>query len=260
MWRVWYEVMSLGERANRATVMNYGYAPLDGFDADRWPADHRFGLQLYAKVAGPGDLIDKDVLEIGCGRGGGAAFVHEHFRPRSMTGLDLARKAIDRCRANHARPGLEFVAGDAENLPFREGTFDAVLSVESSHCYADLPRFLREVHRVLRSNGLLLLADLRLTALTDDNDGALFPRDDVRRLREQLAEAGFRAVEEENITANVVRALELNTPDMRARIERQVPKFLRKPMLAWAATEGSPMYQSFAEGETSYLRFVLERL
>lgn len=262
MWRSFYELASMGRRDLGTAMMNYGYAPLDPTVGDGNGAGDgdRYGLQLYAAVAGGWDLSGKDVLEVGCGRGGGAAFVFETHGPSSMTGLDLAHKAIDRCRRRYGRPGLEFVAGDAENLPFGDGAFDAVLSVESSHCYASPPRFWGEAHRVLRPGGRLLLADARHTSLTPGTASALFAQDDVARLREQLAAAGFRTLEEVDITANVVRALELDTPARKARIEHRVPRFLRPHALAFAAVEGSPMYQAFAESQLTYLRLVLEKI
>ena len=259
LWRSVYEIMSLGRRDLGTTLMNFGFAPLDRSAeelTDVKPGGDAFGLQLYAAVAGAAELSGRDVLEVGCGRGGGAAFVFEHFGPRSMTGLDLARQAIERCRALHARPGLEFVAGNAERLPFPDGSFDAVLSVESTHCYADPLRFLRESARVLRPGGLLLLADLRASEPTGDG---IFAREDVGQLRAQLAEAGFRALEEEDITDNVVRALELDTPLKRARIEQRAPRLLRRPALGFSAVEGSPVHRAFATRELTYLRFVLER-
>jgi len=259
LWRSVYEVLSAGRDDLGPTLLNYGYAPLDAATpqplCDGTPSDG-LGLQLYAAVAGAVELSGKDVLEVGCGRGGGTAFVFERFAPRSMTGLDLARRAIARCRARYARPGLRFVAGNAERLPFADGTFDAVLSVESTHCYPDPPSFFREVDRVLRPGGVLLLADLRSSAPTSEG---VFAREDVHQLRRQLSDAGFHALEQEDITANVTRALELDTPARKARIERRVPKRLRPLVLGFAAVEGSPVYEAFATHELTYLRFVLEK-
>jgi SAM-dependent methyltransferase len=259
-WRAFYELASFRRGDPGTAMMNYGYASLDE-DAARPAGDgaDRYGLQLYAAVAGAADVTGQDVLEVGCGRGGGAAFVFERFGPRSVIGLDLAHRAIDGCRRRYGRAGLTFVAGDAEQLPFADDAFDVVLSVESSHCYADPSRFWREAHRVLRPGGRLLLADARHAHLSPDSESALFSRDDVAGLQDQLAAAGFRTVEEQDITANVVRALELDTPARRQRIERRVPRFLRPHVLTFAAIEGSPMYRAFAGGDLRYMRFVLER-
>jgi SAM-dependent methyltransferase len=261
LWRTVYELISARRGDPAVSMLNYGYAaPNSRFEATvECSPDDRYGLALYHEVAGAGDLTDRDVLEVGCGRGGGAAFVFERFAPRSMTGLDLARRAIERCRERYPMRGVEFVAGNAERLPFPDASFDVVLSVESTHCYGDVSRFFAEAHRVLRPGGQLLLADLRATELDAAARDGVFAREDVACLRTQLADAGFRTIEDEDITANVVRALELDTPIRRARIERRVPRRLRKQALTFAAVEGSPVYRAFAAHELTYLRFVLEK-
>ena len=58
-------------------------------------------------------------------------------------------------------PGLDFVHGDAENLPFPDESFDAVINVEASHIYPHFDRFLSEVKRVLRPGGHFLHVDFR---------------------------------------------------------------------------------------------------
>lgn len=259
LWRGVYEVASLRGSEAQPALMNYGYAPLGGSDEDVEACDDEFGLRLYAAVAGAVDLSGKDVLEVSCGRGGGSAFVFERFNPRSVTGLDLAHKAIARGRARYSRPGLTFVPGDAEDLPFGDETFDVVLSVEATHCYSDVPRFLAEVRRVLRPGGVLLLADFRHTRLGPEQENALVPQGDVDGLRQELADAGFQTLEEEDITRNVLRALQLDTPRRRAQIERRVPAPLRRHALAFAALEGGPMYRGFAEGNWTYLRLAVEK-
>jgi SAM-dependent methyltransferase len=256
VWRVVYEAASLGREGQ--APLNYGYAPLtDG--ADAVASEDGYGLQLYAKVAGAVDLRGLDVLEVGCGRGGGTAYVFERSGPRSMTGLDLAASAIRRAQKRYGRPGLRYVAGDAERLPFADASFDAVLNVESSHCYPNPLRFLEEVHRVLRPGGHLLFADIRHTELTHETDEGLFPPKDVATLHREIEQAGFRTLDEEDITANVVHALRLDTPRRRARVERTLPRIARPHVLALMAVEGSLMFDEFASHRLSYLRFCLQK-
>src|SRR5262249_12935983 len=156
---------------------------------------------------------------------------------------DLSESSVAHCRKVHAKPGLDFVAGDAERLPFPDGSFDAVLNVESSHCYPDVSRFLAEVSRVLRPGGSLLFADLRHTGV-DGPDGA--PKvGNVAGLREQIAEAGLVVVDEEDITANVTRALELDTPRRRGAIEGSAPRLVRSQLYAFTGVVGSGLYRAF---------------
>ncbi len=265
LWRGFYEVISLGPGDPETTLMNYGYvpgspeAPERSDDHARTDHGEARGLALYEAVAGAVDLSGLDVLEVSSGRGGGTAFVFERFAPRSIVGLDLARQAVSKARRRYGGPAVRFVAGDAEHLPFPDDSFDAVLSVEATHCYSDASRFLREAFRVLRPSGVLLLADFRHTALLPETQDALIAQEDVQILRDQLAATGFRTREEEDITAGVVRALELDTPRRRARIERRAPRPLRPYLLAFAAIEGSPMYEAFAQRKWTYLRYVLEK-
>lgn len=245
MWRGVYEAASLGRRELGAALMNYGYADAaDTAAAVGDAGEDQYGLALYEVVAAGADLTGADVLEPGCGRGGGAAHVFAHHGPRSLVGLDLAASAIRRARRRYARPGLTFRVGDAERLPLPRSCVDAVISVESTHCYPDAVRFLGEAHRVLRPGGTLLLADFRETS-------------EVAAWRAQLRAARFGVVAEEEITGAVVRALTLNTPRMRARLERRVPGPLRRHALQFAAVEGSAVHRAFAEGALTYLRFVL---
>jgi ubiquinone/menaquinone biosynthesis C-methylase UbiE len=70
-------------------------------------------------------------------------------------------------------PGLDFVQGDAENLPFPDESFDAVLNVEASHANPRFPRFIAEVARVLRPGGHFLYADMRGYQEISDWEAAL---------------------------------------------------------------------------------------
>jgi SAM-dependent methyltransferase len=80
--------------------------------------------------------------------------------PASYTGLDLNPAGIALCRKRHNLPSLDFVRGDAENLPFPDQSFDAVINIESSHCYLGSPAS-SPTRGVLRPGGHFLYADLR---------------------------------------------------------------------------------------------------
>jgi SAM-dependent methyltransferase len=240
---------SIGLMLKDSVFLNYGYGPLDGNTngLKLEPDDEadRISIQLYFRVAGSQDLRGKDILEIGSGRGGGASFIARYLHPASMTGIDLSVRSVRDCRRRHRVEGLTFLRGEAEHLPLPSGSFDAVVNVESSHAYPSFERFLSEAARVLRPDGRLLFADFR-------------PREEFARVRVQLKER-FTIVEEEVITANVVRALELDS-DRRIRlIEKRVPRFLRKGMRIFAGVNGTPMFEAFASGAFQYIRFVLQK-
>ena len=98
------------------------------------------------------------VLDVGCGTGAVLALLHEKYPDRRYVGLDLTPEMIEVARTKVA-PGMEFVVGDAENLPFDEASFDAVLCSNSFHHYPNPAAFLAGALRVLRPGGRLILRD-----------------------------------------------------------------------------------------------------
>ena len=102
----------------------------------------------------------RKILEVGSGSGAGLNFLSRLEPQSSFTGVDLANQAVTRATARFSRPGVvRYVNGDAENLPFADGEFDAVINVESSHNYPNLAAFFSEVERVLKPGGSFSLVD-----------------------------------------------------------------------------------------------------
>jgi SAM-dependent methyltransferase len=249
--RAWYEHISTLDRDANMIFMNYGWADVN-VDAALLPLQpedeaNRYCIQLYHRVAGAIALDGLDVLEVGSGRGGGACYVKRYLAPERLTGVDLTANAIAFCWEHYAIPGLTFVRGDAQALDFEDGSFDAVINVESSHCYASMERFLSEVVRVLRPGGHLLYADHRRSA-------------DVAALRQQFHNAGLTVIAEERLNAGVLRALELDNARKQALIRANVPWVLRPLFSQFAAMEGTrSIYATLLSGERVYLRFVLRK-
>ena len=249
LWRRWYQYLA-GYQVSDWRFMNYGYAPVE-FDEPSLklqPEDEadRYVIQLYHQVARAVDLRDRDVLEVGSGRGGGASYIKRYHQPRRMTGVDFSARAVRFCRKQHRLEGLSFVHGDAEALPLGDEMFDAVINVESSHCYGSMPAFLREVDRVLRPGGHFLFADLRAAA---DRD----------RLDAQLRETGMELVEQQDVTRNVLEALRLDSKRKQALIKRSVNRQLVRLFRQFAAVDGSQVFEGFRSGALVYLQYVLRK-
>lgn len=248
--KVWYQLLSLKAQDN-LTFMNYGYTPehSDSNSVQLESADecNRDTIQLYHRVAAAVDLRGKDVLEVGSGRGGGAAFIQKYLHPRSMTGVDFCSRAIAFCKRRHVMQGLSFKRGDAEELPFPAESFDAVVNLESCHCYRSVDRYLAEVVRVLRSGGHLLFADVG-------------PKLYIDAVGKQLERSGLLIVEREDITSDVIRALELNSSRHSASIEQEVPFGLRTMFRNFAGIKGTPVFDAIRTGEWTYVRYVLRKV
>jgi SAM-dependent methyltransferase len=248
LWRRWYNFILKYDNDALFLFMNYGYTDIESNNPplSLQPSEekYRYCIQLYLHVAEAVDMTGKKVLEVGCGCGGGTAYIATHFGPAVMKGLDYSQNAVESCRKYHAAvPNLTFVHGDAEALPFEAGSFDIVVNVESSHTYGRPSRFFSEVDRVLQPQGHFLIADFR-------------GKPEVPAFRQQLLDAGFQIIKEENITRNIVRALELDHDRKSGLIP---PGPLQQYFQAFSGTKNSITYEQFNSGDMEYLYFVLQK-
>jgi ubiquinone/menaquinone biosynthesis C-methylase UbiE len=246
LWRSLYGSLSRWYRGADWTFMNYGYSSPEEAVLELATIDepNRNWIHLYNQVAGAVDLQGRAVLEVGSGRGGGASFIKRYLRPDRMIGVDLSKNAVDLCRELHCIDGLEFRVGDAEHLPVEDDSVDAVVNVESSHCYPSFNRFLAEVRRVLRPGGHFLYADFRA-------------RTQVDGWRTSLKNSGLILLHETDITRNVLAALEKDNELKLAFINRVVPRFFRPAFLAFAGMRGTVLFEGFQSGTMCYKSFVL---
>ena len=99
---------------------------------------------------------DQDVLDIACGEGYGSALLAQ--TARTVTGVDLSATAIGHAQGSYARPNLRYLEGDALANPMADGSVGVVVSFETLEHFREQDRFLQEVKRVLRSDGLLLIS------------------------------------------------------------------------------------------------------
>jgi SAM-dependent methyltransferase len=246
LWRNWYQFLAARYRDPRWTFMNYGYrspeVPAPPLDPPDEP--DRSYIQLYDVVARGAPLAGRELLEVGCGRGGGAAYVARAFGPRRVVAVDLSPRAIALCRGRFRQPNLSFEVGDAERLPFPDGAFDAILNVESSHCYGRFDLFLREARRVLRPGGHFLYADFRAEG-------------EVAGWRAALQASGFAIAAERDLRPGVVAALDADDAHKRALIDGMVGRPLLAIFREFAALRGSILNDALRRGEIGYRAFVL---
>jgi SAM-dependent methyltransferase len=224
------------------SFMNYGYAPAGPPPA---AAAEGYCLALYGHLLAGADLRGQRVLEVSCGRGGGASEIATNHAPAELVGVDISAQNLEiaRRRFSHV-PNLRFVPGRAEALPLESGSMDAVISVEASHLYDDPARFFAEVFRVLAPGGRLFYADL------------FWANSEPERF---LRDAGFRIAREEDITAGVLRALELDS-DRREQIVRgSIPAHMQDDFRDWSGVKGYRAYRRFASREWVYRLFRAER-
>jgi ubiquinone/menaquinone biosynthesis C-methylase UbiE len=246
--RVFYNYLArLDAKQGEIILMNYGYTNGDKpIQLEAGDEENRLCLQLYHRVAGALDLTGKEVLEVGSGRGGGASYVKRYLGPRTVTGADYAAESVAFCNRHHVVDGLRYVHGDAENLPFEDSSFDAVINVESSHCYGSMAKFVGQVFRVLRSGGMFSWADMRKP---HELDG----------VRADMRAAGFEIVRDESIRANVLASMAVQSERYQALIQRKVPRIAHPLFTHFAGVEGTSMHGWLTNGDLEYQHMVLRK-
>jgi ubiquinone/menaquinone biosynthesis C-methylase UbiE len=131
-------------------------APYDQF--------HGRGLEATIEIAelmqaGPSDHL----LDIGSGIGGPARYFANRFGC-NITGIDLTEEFCAAARHLTRLLGMQdrvvFEAGDALAMRFPDGSFDGAYSMNVSMNIADKKAFYREIHRVLKPGGWLVLSEI----------------------------------------------------------------------------------------------------
>ncbi len=201
------------------------------YDSYLYPALYGAWTDTIANKAQlePGDKV----LDVACGTGALTRAVAERVGTQgSATGLDMdpAMLAV----AAHEAPGLEWRLSRAEDLPFGNGVFDAVVSHFALVCFDNRRNALREMYRVLRPGGRLVVAvwddyrnspaqaaliDLLATTAGDDAASALktpFALGSRDLLRGAFDGAGILSTEIETLDS------ELQFSSVRAWIETEL--------------------------------------
>jgi SAM-dependent methyltransferase len=139
--RVWMEVFG-----DEYPVGVDPYSYVSRSELERFAAELRIG---------PGDVF----ADVGCGRGGAGVWIATRTRAR-LIGLDIAASALEAARSRAAAAGLddaEFVLGSFEETGLAAAAVDAIMSVDALLFTPDKAAALRELGRVLRPGGRLVL-------------------------------------------------------------------------------------------------------
>jgi ubiquinone/menaquinone biosynthesis C-methylase UbiE len=131
-------------------------APVDEFHGGQRPATIRLAELLGLTGA-------ERVLDVGSGLGGPSRFLAWRYGVH-VTGVDLTAEFVRVAQMLTRRTGLEDLAdyrqGNALDLPFADGSFDAVWSQNAAMNIADRDRLYREMRRVLKPGGKLALQEV----------------------------------------------------------------------------------------------------
>lgn len=156
---------SFGEN-KKFNFMNHGYFPVHPNCTDLF-----FDTcgSMYCNLADKfGEVKNKNILDIGCGRGGGTKLLRKFYDFSEVFGCDLNEKNIEFCKLDTM--GCSFNIDDAEYLgKYKDNFFDFIINIESAHCYDDLNKFFNSVKRILKKDGVFIIADI---IAADPNDAS----------------------------------------------------------------------------------------
>lgn len=204
-------------------------------DAQREAWNERIGAWAGAEPS--------DTLDVGCGTGFFslqlAALGHR------ATGLDVAEEMLARAREKAAAAGLAatYLAGDAENLPFADGSFDLVIERHVMWTLPNPGQALADWSRVLRPGGHLVLVEGEWRDLKAEAEAEADSTEDTKRgygnpdydqIRDALPLFGGRPAQElsELALAHGFSRVEVE-PLMTAELWVEMPERPRYALHAW---------------------------
>jgi ubiquinone/menaquinone biosynthesis C-methylase UbiE len=173
---------------------------------ERWsPAYERSVLQrlLFDRVhaaiflAAGSTMVPAAVLDVGCGTGRLLREAHRRWPDATVVGVDISPGMIAEAR-RRATYG-QFVVGPAEHLPLESESVDLALSTMSFHHWTDKEAGVREVARVLKTDGRFILADH--AARWVRRVGAA-PAPSARERIQVFTAAGLSVVEERSVLSH----------------------------------------------------------
>ena len=146
----------------------------DFYDGPLWPKFRFWEWFTFASMGGERRCRDKvlrhlpkrsgiRLLDVAIGDG-----VYLPWLPSDweVVGIDVSTAQLDACRAKAGERDLILTLGEAEDLPYRDASFDAVLSIGGFNYFNDPEKSLREMVRVTRPGGVIVVSD-EVPDLTD---------------------------------------------------------------------------------------------
>lgn len=226
--------------ARHTRFMNFGYRALDGetpFSIELPPMlPNRDSASLLLAVIEGADLNGQEVVEVGCGRGGNLWTISRFFEVARATGVDITHTSVAHALHDGGRRSIRYINGDAEQLPVRTASTDAVINIESSCHYPNIEHFYREVSRITRPGGRFLYADLLPTAI-------------IERFTTIFAQLGFATDRVRDISENVSASRAARGARQTAALGTGDDRLVDRE---WTGAQGSLIYDAIRGSELQY--------
>ncbi len=130
-------------------------------DYERMIPEYHTGTTIYGehmvRYEGVRGIVKgKIVLDIASGSGYGTQLLAKEAK--KIYGVDVSSDSIAYAEENYGGSNIEYIVGDGEKIPLKDGSVDVVISFETIEHIKDYKRFMSEVRRILKKDGLLVLS------------------------------------------------------------------------------------------------------
>jgi len=180
----------------------------------------------------------QNVLDLGCGQGGNAIFLAKHYGC-SVTGLDLIEKQLAIGQQKVQKMGLgglvAFIRANALSMPFESAEhFDICYTIESL-LLMDRECAIKEIHRVLASNGIYMGVDFLSTNHTTDEQRVRF--ESAFRVKnlitmdaftKLLKKKCFKVIETIDLKSNAIKGLVMHQSEAKKKMDILIEKLGKK--------------------------------
>jgi ubiquinone/menaquinone biosynthesis C-methylase UbiE len=164
---------------------------------------------LYKSVINKLDEISfNSLLDVRCGTGDFLSLISSRY-DAEIAGVVLTPKMLNIARIKLGDKA-DLKLSDSEILPFDDNKYDTIVCIDSFHRYSHPDKVLKEIRRVLKPNGMLLIADPYVPAplrqlvnlyfkFNRSGEVKIYPESDIRKL---LENTGFTSIKYEETGTN----------------------------------------------------------
>jgi ubiquinone/menaquinone biosynthesis C-methylase UbiE len=168
---VTYKTIIEGIKVKSDTFKNKSKKQFDKW-AENYDAEHK-GSNVDHEISQLIDNINcESILDVGCGDGRLLEILKRDRR--MLNGIDISSKMI-KIAEKKLSDKARLVVGDSEFLPWPDDEFDAIICAASFHHYPKPKAVLKEMVRVLKQGGVLLIAELYFPNLIRIGANAIMP-------------------------------------------------------------------------------------
>lgn len=141
-------------------------------DGERMIPYYHKGTVMYAEhmtryIAAQSLVTNKVVLDIACGSGYGTQLLSK--KAKKVTGVDIDKSSIDFAKKNYSGNNTEFILGGGEDIPLDDNSVDVVITFETIEHIKDYRKFLNEINRVLKNDGIAIVSTPNEKEFTEGN-------------------------------------------------------------------------------------------